>query len=120
MRAETNRRGRIQGVLFIIVSAVVGMLAACAPAPSPTSTPPPTATATQPPPTPTAAPTPVTQELTLCTREPVTASPFYPSQAGSDVLALFYEAAIERVGYAWVPRLVTEVPSLANGGSALN
>ncbi len=47
--------------------------------------------------------------------EPLSASPFAPSQAGDDLLALFYEPAIERVSYGWEPRLVTRVPSLRHG-----
>ena len=81
----------------------------------PTPTPQPTMTVTGPAPTATARPTPVAQTLTVCTREPAAVSPFYPSQAGSDILALFYEAPLERVDGIWAPRLVTHVPSLANG-----
>jgi peptide/nickel transport system substrate-binding protein len=83
---------------------------------APTVTPQPTRTVTPVAPTPTARPTPIPQTLTLCTREPAAASPFYPSQAGSDILALFYEAPLERIDDRWIPRLVTHVPSLENGG----
>jgi len=38
-----------------------------------------------------------------------------PSQAGDDLLALFYEEPVERVGYRWEARLVERVPSLESG-----
>ena len=70
-------------------------------------------------PTPTATagsvPTPVPQNLVICTTEPEAVSPFVTSQSGSDVLALFYEEPIERVGYAWQARLVERVPTAASG-----
>jgi peptide/nickel transport system substrate-binding protein len=47
--------------------------------------------------------------------EPRAASPFLPSQAGSDLLALFYEEPIERVNYRWEARLVERVPTIASG-----
>jgi len=83
---------------------------------------PPTATPTMPqptapPPVPTAPPPAETvrQHLILCTTEPRAASPFLPSQSGSDLLALFYEEPVERVGYEWEPRLVERVPALETG-----
>jgi ABC-type transport system substrate-binding protein len=53
--------------------------------------------------------------LIVCMTEPKAVSPFMPSQSGNDLLALFYEAPIERVDYGWEPRLVTRVPSLEFG-----
>jgi peptide/nickel transport system substrate-binding protein len=95
---------------------LVVLIGACTTAEiEPTITPQPTMTVTPAAPTATVSPTPVAQTLTVCTREPAAASPFYPSQAGSDILSLFYEAPLERVDDAWIPRLVTRVPSLANG-----
>jgi peptide/nickel transport system substrate-binding protein len=95
---------------------VLSALSACATAEvAPTITPQPTRTVTPPAPTATARPTLIPQTLSVCTREPPAASPFYPSQAGSDILALFYEAPLERVDGVWIPRLVTHVPSLTSG-----
>lgn len=82
--------------------------------PSPSATP--TATLTPPaPPTSTPEPTPHPQELVLCATEPTYANPFIPSQAGNDLLALFYEEPVERVGYRWEARLVERVPSPETG-----
>jgi len=82
---------------------------------------PPTAVPTALPPTwtpaPTLAPTAVVArtDLVLCSTEPTAASPFYSFQAGADLLALFYEEPVERVGYRWEARLVERVPELGTG-----
>ncbi len=108
---------------IMILCVVAVLLAACSttttlPAASPT----PTATSTVPPTktpvptwTPTPEPTPHPQELVVCATEPLYASPFVPSQSGDDLLALFYEEPLERVGYRWEARLVERVPSLEAG-----
>lgn len=80
---------------------------------SPTATATPTVTTPTPPPLP--SPTPQRNQLTLCTTEPTSISPFAPSQAGADVWALVMEPAVERVQYSWEARLLTQVPTLANG-----
>ena len=77
----------------------------------PTQTPTPTRLA----PTPTSQPTPHPQSLIICATEPQAVSPFWSTQAGDDILALFYEPPMERVAYDWEPRLVERVPSLQNG-----
>ncbi|MEA3308056.1 MAG: ABC transporter substrate-binding protein [Chloroflexota bacterium] len=59
--------------------------------------------------------TPQPHRLILCTREPSASNPFAPSQAGDDLLALFYEPAAERVNYQWEARLLARIPSFANG-----
>jgi peptide/nickel transport system substrate-binding protein len=95
------------------------LLTGCAATPAvelstPSPVPPPTRGAT---PSPTAPPlVPIARtQLSICMTEPRTASPFAPSQSGNDLLALFYEPALERVDYGWEARLVTRVPSLAAG-----
>ncbi|HOU16043.1 MAG TPA: ABC transporter substrate-binding protein [Anaerolineae bacterium] len=114
----------IRRVVMLSLAAVV--LAACSAAATPTTLP---ATTPAPPATPTVAatktavptwtptpePTPYPQELVLCATEPAYASPFIPSQAGDDLLALFYEEPVERVGYRWEARLIERVPSLEAG-----
>ena len=74
-----------------------------------------TPTPTRLPPTPTLQPTPHPQDLNVCATEPQAVSPFWSTQSADDILALFYEPPIERVGYEWVPHLVERVPSLQNG-----
>ncbi len=66
-------------------------------------------------PTPTSTPTPRVRRLVLCSTEPLTASPFDPSRAGNDLLALFYEEPAEQVAYRWEARLLERLPSLENG-----
>lgn len=117
-----QKHHRSRHVSGVILGIAIGLLAliftACA-SDSPPATPPPTATSTPIPPTPTAAvtpiPTPIPQQLVLCSVEPQAASPFIPSQAGEDLLALFYEPPAERVGYQWHAHLLTEIPTLENG-----
>lgn len=96
---------------------MVLVLAACArpPAPAPTTLPSPVPTLTPTRAAPTPTPPPFEQRLTICTTEPRAASPFSPSQSGSDLLALFYEEPVERVNYRWEARLVERVPSIATG-----
>jgi len=103
----------------LCVALLAAYLAGC------TTPAPPTATPTMPqptaqPPVPTAQPPAETvrQQLILCTSEPRAASPFLPSQSGSDLLALFYEEPVERVGYKWEARLVERVPALETGDVA--
>jgi peptide/nickel transport system substrate-binding protein len=67
--------------------------------------------------TPQPSPTPDTRRLVLCTTKPTAIHPLAPSQAGNDLLALFYELPVEQVSYAWEPRLVAEAPALTNGGA---
>ncbi len=110
--------GRFARVVWLLITLALILLSTSACGTEeviPTVTPQPTVTVTRPAPTATARPTPIAQTLTICTREPTAASPFYPSQAGSDILALFTEAPLERVDNVWIPRLVTHVPSLTNG-----
>ncbi len=111
---------RLRWILLIVLVAIV--LAACAttepsPSPSPTATlPSPTATpSVTAVPTWTPEPTPHPQQLVVCATEPTYASPFMPSQSGYDLLALFYEEPLERVGHRWEARLVERVPSVAAG-----
>lgn len=88
---------------------------ACATAtPIPTASP--TTEPTPRPPTPTPTPPERQQRLIICATEPQAASPFRPSQSGSDLLALFYEEPIERARYQWQPRLVTDLPTFDNAG----
>ncbi len=107
----------------VILSLVAVLVVACstsiAPSPgtvaataTPTVTPTRTAVPTW---TPEPEPTPHPQELVVCATEPTYASPFVPSQAGNDLLALFYEEPLERVGYRWEARLVERVPALETG-----
>jgi peptide/nickel transport system substrate-binding protein len=63
-------------------------------------------------------PTPAPKRLVVCSSEPLTVSPFAPSQTSDDLLALFYEPPLERVEYEWQPRLVERVPSLEGGDVA--
>lgn len=59
-------------------------------------------------------PTPHPRQVTLCTTEPTAIHPFAPSQAGTDVLALFYEFPAEEVDYQWEARLLKHLPSPEN------
>ncbi len=59
-------------------------------------------------------PTPHPRQVTLCTTEPTAIYPFLPSQAGTDILALFYESPAEKVAYQWEPRLLAHIPSPEN------
>jgi peptide/nickel transport system substrate-binding protein len=109
---------RLRWILLATTATVV--LAACVtstPSPSPTSPmPTPTATpAATAAPTWTPEPTPHPQQLIVCATEPTYASPFAPSQSANDLLALFYEEPLERVGHRWEARLVERVPSEATG-----
>lgn len=103
------------------LAGLVLLIAGCSSTPAPTLSPAPTSTATAAPPatprppTMTPEPTPHPQELVMCGSEPPFASPFTPTDNGDDLLALFYEEPVERVGYRWEPRLVERVPSLENG-----
>lgn len=110
-------------LLGLVLMSVV--LIGCSPTPTPTLpptvTPLPTATATPdatPTPALSATPTPIPQELSVCVTESRTANPFAPSTASNDLLALFYEEPVERVGYRWVPRLVERIPTFAEGDVA--
>lgn len=109
---------RLRWILRAGLSVIV--LAACTgptPTPSPTpSVPTPTATLElTAAPTWTPEPTPHPQQLVVCATEPKYASPFAPSQSANDLLALFYEEPLERVGHRWEARLVERVPSVATG-----
>ena len=100
--------------LITVVLSFMAILTACSTKADPiqlTSTP----TPTRLPPTPAPQPTPHPQDLIVCATEPQAVSPFWSTQSADDILALFYEPPIERVGYIWVPRLVERVPSLQNG-----
>lgn len=55
------------------------------------------------------------QALTLCSPEPAALSPFDPSPASTDLLALVQEAAAEQVNFAWKARLLARLPDLAGG-----
>lgn len=104
---------------ILLAGLVAIILAACGtstpmPSPSPTpATPTPTSTPTATAvPTWTPEPTPHPQQLVVCATEPTYASPFAPSQSAYDLLALFYEEPLERVGHRWEARLVERVPSV--------
>jgi peptide/nickel transport system substrate-binding protein len=111
---QRHTKPRILTRTLVLTALLAPLLAACA-------TLPPTATPTALPPTPRPTATRIHQTpeprrtLVLCTTEPQAASPFVPSQSGSDLLALFYEEPLERVAYTWEPRLVTHLPSLESG-----
>lgn len=111
---------------FLWLAALLLLLSACARSVTPSATPllatplPATAAVTPtrraPTVTPAAlAPTPRPQRLTLCSPEPATLSPFNPSPAGVDLLALMQEDAAERVNFAWEARLLTHIPTVASG-----
>lgn len=116
MRSKSGRRGRwiAQAVLSAGVLVLLFGCQRASPPPTPTVTPPPTSPTTS---TPLPSVTPRPNRLIICTAEPAAISPFIPSQAGHDLLALFYEPPVEKVQYAWNAQLVTEVPTLANGGA---
>ncbi len=128
-RADRRQVTRPKGLpATLCVALLTAYLAGCTTPAPPTATPMmpaaqptvPTAQPTVPTPQPTAEtarPTVATvrQQLILCTTEPRAASPFLPSQSGSDLLALFYEEPVERVGYRWEARLVERVPALETG-----
>ncbi|MBN1260513.1 MAG: hypothetical protein JXB35_07515 [Anaerolineae bacterium] len=104
--------------LMLCATALV-VLGACSDsptaAPAPTTAPPvlavPEATATAVEQT---AP-PQVARLVVCSLEPSTLSPFAATQTVADLVALYFEPPVERVGYQWEPRLVTRIPSLENG-----
>ncbi len=104
------RRLTILLTVLLSLSACQAMSTAT-PTPQPTATPTPTATAL-----PTPVPTPTPQVLYVCSREPQISSPFAPTPAGDDLLALYYEPAVEYIGYRWEPRLVERIPAPQNGG----
>lgn len=101
-------------LLWILLTLSV-LLAACGRPTPPPATPTPLPTSTPRPPTPSPTASAPSQHLVLCATEPQYASPFAPSQAGDDLLALFFEPPVERVNYRWQPRLVTHLPSFATG-----
>ena len=100
------------GVIIIVTL----LLSSCAaPTAQPTATATAAVTPTPHPPTATSGPPPVSQRLVLCATEPLAASPFAPSPAGNDLLALFFEEPVERVGYRWEARLIEAAPTLEAG-----
>ncbi|MGC9398533.1 MAG: ABC transporter substrate-binding protein [Anaerolineae bacterium] len=115
-RAGFRPGNRAAGAL-LLGALLLATMSACRTTPGPPSVPPsptmPSPTATSPLPTSTPRP----NRLVLCTTEPAAISPFAPSQAGDDLLALFYEPPLERLNYVWEARLVEEVPTLTNGGA---
>jgi len=115
-RTRYGKRGYWVGLAVLVLAACATSMPS-SPTPSPTpSIPTPTATpvATAVP-TWTPEPTPHPQQLVVCATEPAYASPFAPSQSANDLLALFYEEPLERVGYRWHARLVEHVPSMEIG-----
>ena len=58
---------------------------------------------------------PRSQRLTLCSPEPETLSPFDPTTASTDILALVFEEPAERVNSVWEARLLTHIPTVAGG-----
>ena len=103
-------------IMFSVLLLLVGCGKATPPVPSPTPTTlltPPSPTPAPPPPT--LSPTPIPQHLVICSTEPTSANPFAPTPAGDDLLALFYEFPVERVGYDWKARLLTHIPTFASG-----
>ncbi len=122
MPSRKNRAGgrqvkRPKGLsATLCVALLAAYLAGCTTPAPPTATPKMPQPTVQPPvPTPQPTVETVRQQLILCTTEPRAASPFLPSQSGSDLLALFYEEPVERVGYKWEARLVERVPALETG-----
>lgn len=109
-------RGPLPLILLGFVAALVLLAGCTTTAPLPATAVPPTATRRSPTATLTAAaPTPRPQQLTLCSPEPATLSPFNPSTAGTDLLALVVEEPAERVNFVWEARLLTHIPTLAGG-----
>ena len=102
---------RIWPCLVLVVGSLLSCSRTTATAPPPTTEPP------TPRPTPTLAaePTPRAQRLILCTLEPQAISPFVTDPSADDILSLYDEPPIERVGYGWEARLVERVPSLLTG-----
>lgn len=118
-KAPLRTRGRCAWRCALVAVGILGLLllAACTRATptSPPPTPPPTSTPRPPTPQPSPTPPPEAPRLIICSTEPLTASPFTPSPAGDDLLALFLEPPLERVNYQWEPRLVERVPTLEQG-----
>lgn len=102
----------------LLLLTAVALLAGCAaPTAAPTAIPTPSSTAAAVLPQPTGSPTLEPLRLVLCSVEPRTFSPFIPTQAGRDILGLFYEDPVEYVNYRWEPRLLEQLPSLENGAA---
>ena len=116
-QADPRQYKRLMGLpASLCMALLAAYLAGCTTPAPPTATPTmPRPTAQPPAPTPQPPVGTVRQQLILCTTEPRAASPFLPSQSGSDLLALFYEEPVERVSYEWEPRLVERVPALGTG-----
>ncbi len=114
--ARYGKRGYLwMGVVTLLLAACTTSTPSPTPSPEfflPTPTATPSVTAA---PTWTPEPTPHPQQLVVCATEPTYASPFAPSQSANDLLALFYEEPLERVGHRWEARLVERVPSIATG-----
>jgi len=106
----------LQRIGVLLALCCMGLMACGGPTTTPS---PPTAMPPQPTATAALEPSPEPesprQELIICSVEPRAASPFETSTAGGDLLALFYEGSVERVGYAWEPRLLERLPSLESG-----
>ncbi len=100
------------GFLFVTL-----LLVGCSSTAAPSATAvPPTATPRPATVTPASEPaTPQSQRLTLCSPEPATLSPFDPSTASADILALVFEEPAERVNSAWEARLLAHIPTVADG-----
>ncbi|MBC7249853.1 MAG: hypothetical protein H5T62_06160 [Anaerolineae bacterium] len=110
------RRTWFYPVLAVVVVTAV-LLTSCQPTPAPTSPP-----ATQPPsatPTPTSPPPAERKVITIIfTQEPAVLNPFYSN--------MWFEAILQQLWGCWAwefdnqneafPRLVTEIPSMENGG----
>jgi len=110
-----GKRGLWMGLVALLLAACATSTTTPAPSPTPTTPTPPALPAATAAPTWTPEPTPHPQQLVVCATEPTYASPFAPSQSANDLLALFYEEPLERVGHRWEARLVERVPSVATG-----
>lgn len=112
MTGAPRRRVRLLRCMALLMVLSLVACTTATPSPTPTSTPTsaPTNTATPEP-----SPTPRPNRLVLCSMEPVAVSPFAPSQAGEDLLRLFYEPPAERVNYRWEPRLLERIPTPSGG-----
>ncbi len=98
--------------LFLLLICVLVACTSPTVAPTPTAAPP-TVTPTASPVT--ESPPPATSRLTVCSVDPRTINPFTPTQAGRDLLGLFYIEPAEYINHRWEPRLLERLPSLENG-----
>ncbi|MBN1873445.1 MAG: peptide ABC transporter substrate-binding protein [Anaerolineae bacterium] len=100
------------------------LFAACTTPPQPSSTPTPTMLPPIPTllPTPTLTPTPLPSTLSLCLgSEPTTLYlPEATDYAATYVLEALYDGPIDEVGYAYQPKILEKLPSLADGDAVIS